>query len=116
MQTEHEIRDYRGHRKYLIKNYASHRNGVGGDFFECVWFTLTEDGQSTDLIAVISADERERATRDEWEQWRCYVIDPTDPENKWRGDNIGADLVALGIFDMIDKAADDKWQAFLAGR
>ena len=115
METAHEIRDYHGHRNYQIRDYQSHRNGVGGDYFYVVHFTLTEDGTSTDLIAVISHSERERDTREEWEEWRCYVIDPADPESHWRGDRIGADLVGLGIFAMIDKAAEDRWQAFLAG-
>jgi hypothetical protein len=63
-----------------IKDKDFHRNGVSGEPFYLVDFTLyEEDEDEIGLMAVITEKE-------------VYVIDPENIYNKFRGDMIGEQL------------------------
>ena len=99
---------------YTITNWERHRNGVSGTGFYTVAFTLTEDGDTHNLIAVMPDGLREHNLNDG--DTPCFVINPADPlDSHWRGDRIAHDLISMGIWQMIDDRNEATWQAFLKG-
>jgi hypothetical protein len=93
-----------------IKNIEFHRNGVGGDSFYVVEFNESDTGR--DLVAVIASEMRYDDS-----EYRCYVIDPSDPVNsKWRGDTIYRDLVDAGLWDILQAKQDDFMRTLAAAR
>lgn len=64
-----------------IKEVQFQRNGISGEPFHAVWFTLREEGKTHNLIAVLSDNKG-----------GCFVIDPLAPESHWRGDNFEPDM------------------------
>ncbi len=76
-----------------IQTVNFHRNGVSGEGFHLVAFTFTETeqggGETTSLLATVFEADKHVA-----------VIDPTDLENKWRGDQFEVEL----------RAATDRWE------
>lgn len=100
--------------KVTITGHAYHRNGVGGDPFRVVSFTVTEDEIDTELIAILPSDLRDY--NHQQGDVPCYVLNPNDPlESKWRGDRLYSDLLDAGLWERMD--ADDKAEldAVLAG-
>ena len=93
MKTRMETRNER--RARILKNFrplgikiqtvSSHRNGVSGEGFHLVAFTFTETdqggGETTSLLATVFDADKHVA-----------VIDPTDLESKWRGDQFENEL------------------------
>jgi hypothetical protein len=69
--------------KIIEKSY--HRNGVSGEPFYLIDFTLweEEDEEGIDLLAVMTEKQ-------------CYIIDPENINNKFRGDRIGDELRERG--------------------
>ncbi len=58
------------------------RNGIGGDPFYQVFFTYKERGMiPIDLIAVLTDQKTQ-----------CFVIDPKEIQNHWRGDRFEKEL------------------------
>ena len=58
------------------------RNGISGEGFYQVFFRYSDKGiPERKLIGVITGDKT-----------YCFVIDPSDIENHWRGDNFESDL------------------------
>ena len=54
-----------------------HRNGIGGEGFHVVTFTyLASDGSADALLGVVFREDGHVA-----------VLDPTDADRRWRGDN-----------------------------
>jgi hypothetical protein len=92
---------------YTINKWDSHRNGVGGDPFYLLDLTLTEEGHSVNLLVVLSTEEQHGSTTQET---RCYVINPQDIEDRYRGDRIAYDLMQMGIFQKLREEAIEKWQ------
>lgn len=84
-----------------ILGTAVHRNGVGGDPFVCVRFRH-EDSDSP-LIAVIPTRCREEPASG---ALHTYVVHPTDPDSKWRGDRLYADLLAAGLWERVQVDSD----------
>ncbi len=76
-----------------IQTVTFHRNGVSGEGFHLVAFTFTaaaqEGGETTSLMATVFEADKHVA-----------VIDPTDIESKWRGDQFETEL----------RAATDRWE------
>lgn len=72
-----------------IKSVVHHRNGIGGRPFDLVEFSLQEDGMVRPLLqAVLPYGEREGKDGVE-----CYVINPAEPDDCWRGDRLMAAIV-----------------------
>jgi hypothetical protein len=73
-----------------IQKVTSHRNGVSGEGFHLVAFTFTsaaqEGGETTSLLATVFEADKHVA-----------VIDPTDLDSKWRGDQFEAELRAATL-------------------
>jgi hypothetical protein len=62
-----------------VTSIHGHRNGVGGKSFYAIHFTLSGEDEpyyNGDCIAIVTDDADE-----------CYVVKPSDPETKYRGDN-----------------------------
>lgn len=80
-------------KRIIIDEVGWHRNGVGGEPFHVVKFRLVRDGETTELVAVITR------TEDPWEQdTKCFVINPADPiHSQWRGDVLFGDLQRAGL-------------------
>jgi len=76
-----------------IQTVTGHRNGVSGEGFHLVAFTFTaadqEGGETTSLLATVFEAHKHVA-----------VIDPTDVESKWRGDQFEDEL----------RAATQRWE------
>lgn len=90
-----------------------HRNGVGGEPFYTVSFTLTEDGESTQLIAVLPSALRDYPINEGGIP--CYIINPNNPlESKWRGDRLLMNLIEAGVWEWIDRENDRIFNDFLA--
>jgi hypothetical protein len=66
-----------------INSIEYHRNGIAGEGFHMVQFDLRGSWLRTPqaLTAVVFETSR-----------YCAVIDPTDPNNKWRGDQFESQL------------------------
>jgi hypothetical protein len=79
------------HVSNLEKKY--HRNGITGAPFWAIEFTFWEDGEGTDLIAVV-LDE------DKFDNEKYCVLTRDDIFEGWRGDDIGELLVSLCDFDL----------------
>ena len=91
-----------------------HRNGVGGEGFYTVAFTLTEYNETTELIAVIPSALRDYDLNDGGIP--CYIINPANPlTSKWRGDSILSDLLQEDLWEWIDAENDRKFQESIAG-
>ena len=70
------------------------RNGMSGTGFFVADITLKDRGvPPINLLAVLSTGHGDDP--DGVDPYECYVIDPTDLDNHWRGDNIGVALVPL---------------------
>ncbi|MCK9600452.1 MAG: hypothetical protein M0R06_15510 [Sphaerochaeta sp.] len=70
------------------------RNGGSGTGFFVADITLKDPGTPMiHLFAVLSTGHGDDP--DGIDPVECYVIDPTDLDNHWRGDNIGRALVPL---------------------
>lgn len=90
-----------------------HRNGVSGEPFYTVAFTLTEDGESTELVAVLPSELRDYPINEG--EVPCYIINPSNPlESKWRGDRLLIDLIDAGVWAWIDAENDRTFNEFLA--
>ena len=65
-----------------IDGISYQRNGISGEGFYQVFFRFSEKGiAERNLIAVLTGDKT-----------YCFVIDPLDIEDHWRGDNFESDL------------------------
>lgn len=99
--------------KIKLNAQEYHRNGVGGEGFHTVAFTLTEDGASAELIAVLPSALRYYPMNEGGIP--CYIINPNDPlESKWRGDRLLMDLLEAGVWSWIDREDDRKFNEVLA--
>jgi hypothetical protein len=66
-----------------INNIERHRNGVSGEGFHMVQFDLRgSDAHGPESLTAVVFDDAKY----------CAVIDPTDPNNKWRGDQFEPQL------------------------
>jgi hypothetical protein len=95
-----------------LNNYEYHRNGSGGDGFYAVAFTLTEEGESTELIAVLPGGLRDYDLNEG--DVPAYIINPNDPLSKWRGDKIARDLIDAGVWSWIDEENERRFNELLA--
>lgn len=86
-----------------------HRNGVGGDPFYVI--TFQHDDSVNPLTAIVPTAVEEKPDNG-WAH--TYVIDPTDPTRKWRGDAIYHDLVNAGLWNRIQADNDARWETTLA--
>lgn len=91
---------------YTINKWDYHRNGVAGDPFYLIDLTLTEEGRSVNLLVVLSSEE-EYATGSE--EYHCYVINPHDLEDRYRGDRIASGLMEMGIFQKFREETSKKY-------
>lgn len=92
-----------------ILNTDTHRNGVGGDCFVAVEFTVDEGlGHPMErLIAVIPSDVADNPA-DGWA--RCYIINPADPVHaKYRGDSLYRELLAAGLWARVASDSEARW-------
>lgn len=88
------------------------RNGVGGEPFVAVRFTLDEYDRP--LIAVVPLKFRAQndpelpdRTADGWSE--TYVVDPADLSQHWRGDELYRQLLEAGLWERVqdDQRAGD---------
>lgn len=78
-------------KRALIEKVVSvkhHRNGISGDSF----FRVDLEHESKRLIAVVADSFVEDRPNCEIP---VFVIDPSDPVSRWRGDNFAEELAAV---------------------
>lgn len=98
---------------------ARHRNGVGGEPFTVVRFTMREDGTSRNMVAILfDLDEPKRGRKRQTWNGRVAVLDENETAagniafamgNSWRGDYYEPTLRAWIAEDDAKQAA--KWDA-----
>lgn len=81
----------------FFDSYEFHRNGVGGEPFYVVEFHHLDAGvgfKQSCLTAIVpvSTVEKFEAKKSGWWE-RVFVIERTNGTTKWRGDNLGEELV-----------------------
>lgn len=68
----------------VVKQVTSHRNGITGRPFDTVSFTYEDGSRQWELVGVLPRNGQP----DE-----CFVIEPSNPDSSWRGDNFYAPLL-----------------------
>ena len=69
------------------------RNGGGGTGFFVAGLTLKQPGcEPVELLAIVP-DPQMEWVREGKGVTDCFIVDPLDLQNKWRGDYLGTDLV-----------------------
>lgn len=69
-----------------IKHIESHRNGISGNHFYAIHFKSTGDNQYVDepprnMIGIVTKG-----------RGNCFVVEPANPKNCYRGDNFEDEL------------------------
>jgi len=75
-------------KNFKIADITYHRNGVGGQSFNSVRFSFSNDSKFyPNMLAIVPATEKPKCSE-------CYVVNIDSPTENWRGENFFPEINA----------------------